>query len=218
MLSISLAVWLVFASAPGDLEAAKRHFDAAEKLFAQRRFAEAAAAFHSAQALRPHPALFFNLGQCHEHLGDAGRAADYYRAYLREVADAPDRAVVQAAIDRLDPERPAPPPLNRAALEPAAALAQAAPSRGWLPGMYASGALSLIAVGSGVGFGMGALSAQRDLRGDVHSRERAQRLFDTAAERATISNVSYGVAAAAAGTALLFYLFARGEGDEAGAP
>ncbi len=52
--------------------------------FSQGNYRDAREAFEMALVLKPDdPALLFNLGQCYERLGDAGRAEAYYRECLQ---------------------------------------------------------------------------------------------------------------------------------------
>jgi tetratricopeptide (TPR) repeat protein len=50
--------------------------------------------FKSAYEQHPDPVLLFNIGQCHRMLGHAQDAVYAYRAYLREVPNAPNREEV----------------------------------------------------------------------------------------------------------------------------
>jgi hypothetical protein len=84
------------------LARARELFTAGQKSFKQARYAEALARFEETWALRPHPSIQYNIGKCHEQLGDAPRALRAYREYLRLEENAPDRAAVDEAIARLD--------------------------------------------------------------------------------------------------------------------
>jgi tetratricopeptide (TPR) repeat protein len=52
--------------------------------------------------LVPHPATAYNLGTAAERSGDLSLASDAFRAYLKLLPDAPDRAHIEARIGRLD--------------------------------------------------------------------------------------------------------------------
>lgn len=88
-------------------------------------------------------------------------------------------------------------------LELALSLPSDAPARRtWV---YVATSTSAVALLSGAGLGMGALSARGELLSREHSGARAQQLHETAVGRAAGANVSYGIAAAAAATALVLY-------------
>lgn len=77
-------------------------FVAAQRLYKLARYAEAIAKFEEAYAVRPHPVIFFNIGKCHEQLGDTPKALRAYRDYLRLGPDASDRETVSDAIGNLE--------------------------------------------------------------------------------------------------------------------
>ena len=52
--------------------------------------------------LVPHPATAYNLGTAAERSGDLSLASDAFKAYLKLLPDAPDRAHIEARIARLD--------------------------------------------------------------------------------------------------------------------
>ena len=81
---------------------AREAFAAAQKLYQQARYADAAAKFEEAYALRPHPTIQYNIGRCLEQLGDLPRAMRSYRDYLRLMPDAPDKDAVNAAVADLE--------------------------------------------------------------------------------------------------------------------
>lgn len=81
---------------------AKTHYKKAEKLYKQAQYTEAIAEFEAAYRIRPHGVLFFNIGKCHEQLGDIPRALRNYRLYLHDVRGAKDHDLVAAAIANLE--------------------------------------------------------------------------------------------------------------------
>lgn len=93
----------LFVSAPADpSQKAKEAFQSAQKLYKEARYAEAIAKFEEAYALKPSPVLFYNIGRCHEQLGDVPKALRSYRDYLRLAPDAKDRDTVNDAIANLE--------------------------------------------------------------------------------------------------------------------
>jgi tetratricopeptide (TPR) repeat protein len=81
---------------------AKELFGAGQKLYKQARYAEAIAKFEEAYVVRPHPVIFFNVGRCHEQLGETAKALRSFRDYVRLAPDAKDRDAVNDAIANLE--------------------------------------------------------------------------------------------------------------------
>jgi hypothetical protein len=90
---------------------AREHFRAGIEHYQARRFREAIREFELAAALVPSADLWFNIARSHEQLGEWSQAADFYRRYLRDRVDPPDRAQVEALIaalgERAEAERAA---------------------------------------------------------------------------------------------------------------
>lgn len=89
------------------IERAREHIAVAETLYGADDWDGALVEFQRAyDLLAGHPLqylLSYNLGRCHEHLFQYGRALVSYRRYLAEAGpDAEDRAEVQARVDLLD--------------------------------------------------------------------------------------------------------------------
>ncbi len=61
----------------------KAVFADAKRLFAQKRYAEAIVKFQEAYANAAHPVILYNIGKCHERLGDAAMALRSFREYAR---------------------------------------------------------------------------------------------------------------------------------------
>ena len=62
---------------------------------------DALASFQDAAATYASPDLHFNMGLCHERLGEYAAALRSFEAYLRNKPDAPDRASVEHRIELL---------------------------------------------------------------------------------------------------------------------
>ena len=103
MLTLTL---LLLSANPAPVEPsvvkAREAFAAAQKLYQQARYADAAAKFEEAYAIRPHPTIQYNIGRCLEQLGDLPRAMRSYRDYLRLMPDAPDKNAVNASVANLE--------------------------------------------------------------------------------------------------------------------
>lgn len=81
-------------------------------------------------------------------------------------------------------------------------------------GSLIAGGVAVVAAGVGAGFGISSASATADLRAASHSRTDADALVNTAVGSATGANVSYGVAGAAAVTAVVLFFIENAEGTK----
>jgi tetratricopeptide (TPR) repeat protein len=152
-----LAALLLLASAvAGRPAAAARsggeaaaHFERGAKQYDLAHFEQAIAEFEKAYELAPSAILLFNIAQCHRHLGNKERALFFYRRYLEQAPETPNRADVERRIAELDralreereaAERAAAPPpvAARPAVDVEAASSARAGWRRWTVGAYAA--------------------------------------------------------------------------------
>ena len=89
-------------AAADDATRAKDIFKVAQKLYKEARYADAIAKFEEAYVLKPSPVIIYNIGKCHEQLGDVPKAMRSYRDYLRLSPDAKDKDTVSDAIANLE--------------------------------------------------------------------------------------------------------------------
>jgi tetratricopeptide (TPR) repeat protein len=106
---------------------ARKHFQRGQSLYQAAHYREAIAAFAEASALAPSPILEFNIGLCHDRLGERAEAVRRYRAYLEQVPDAANRAAVERKVAEL--ERALVAEAEAASAEQAAAAAEAEAAR-----------------------------------------------------------------------------------------
>jgi tetratricopeptide (TPR) repeat protein len=92
---------------------AKEQFLRGKQRYADRKYADAIQSFRAAAALQPSPILDYNIGRCHEMLGQLDEAIAAFRRYLDGKKDAANRAEVKARIQALRARK-------RAARQPAA--------------------------------------------------------------------------------------------------
>ncbi len=106
---VILALVLVAAStavaAPPDYEAAKRHYQAAEKAAAEGKYKLAAREYGVAYDITKDPVLFFKIGYAYDRADDCTTAKVYYLRYLKEGKPAPEfkqrtQALIQACKNR----------------------------------------------------------------------------------------------------------------------
>jgi tetratricopeptide (TPR) repeat protein len=114
---------------------ARKHYTRATKLYNLGKFPEAIKLYEKAYELRGDAVFLFNIGQAHRLQGDLPQALFFYRSYLRNAANPPNQAEVEARIAEIEKALAQPlvgPPAPTAALAqplvgppaPTAALAQ----------------------------------------------------------------------------------------------
>lgn len=86
------------AQPTGAVNAAREHYRKGTTLFDLSRYAEAAREFELAYEAKPDPALLYNLAQSHRLAGASSAALQAYKAYLRRMPAAPNRAEVESRI------------------------------------------------------------------------------------------------------------------------
>jgi hypothetical protein len=102
-LALLLALLLPPPSARADdVAEAKSRFRKGAELYRAKQYREAIAEFEAAYRLKPAGAIHYNVAQCRERLGEWPAAIRSYHDYLREAPEANDRAVVRAAVKKLE--------------------------------------------------------------------------------------------------------------------
>ena len=81
---------------------AKAHYDQGTVHFNLDEWPQAIEDFKAAYRLFPDAIFLYNIAQCHRKMGDAAEALSFYKKYLRERPDAPNRAEVEKRIDELE--------------------------------------------------------------------------------------------------------------------
>jgi len=132
------AVWVVLTaaraawaqSAPHDPDLERRQHEA-QRLFRQAQthynlaeYDQAIDLFKQAYQLVQAPGFLFNLGQAYRLKGDCAQALQFYKNYLREEPDPPDRAHVEDLIADMQKcvDSPRPPPQLAPSTQPLRAL------------------------------------------------------------------------------------------------
>ena len=83
-------------------ERAKQLFAEGERLFADRDYARALAAYREAYQTEPIPEFLFNIGQCYRNLGDLQQAVSNFQDYLKQKPNAHNAAAVRVTIADLE--------------------------------------------------------------------------------------------------------------------
>lgn len=131
-----------------DFAAAGQHFSSAQELFAQGKFAAAAAEYQAAYNITRDPALLLNIGESWQRASEGKKAVAAYRAFVTESPQAPERAEIDERIKAIEaalaPAEAAPTTANGS---PATGATQPSPTSGSGSAATGGGATS----GTGVG-------------------------------------------------------------------
>src|SRR5438067_8608833 len=100
------------APAGGDeaMAQAKQHFETGRNAYNAGDYVTAIREFKAAEALRPSPILDYNIGLANEKLGKKRVAVKYYKRYLEQMPNAPNRPEVDGRIAQLEQDMAAQPP------------------------------------------------------------------------------------------------------------
>ena len=212
--SILAALLLALAPAPAEAqsltkEMAKRHFQNGAAYYERANYTMALEEFQRAYRLEAAPELLYNMGRCHEGLGQLDRAIQRFEAFLKAKPQADNATVVQERIknlrQQLKERAPTPRPV---AADPAPAPEPPAPQRTRegatmkLAGWATLGAGAAVMVVGGI---LGGMASQKTGEyEDGYARHmayaEAQELLDQAEGLETGMFVCLGVGAAAAVT------------------
>ena len=87
--------------AHADSSQARAHFSAGSRAYSLGEWTRAIDEYKKAYDASPDPAFLYNIGQAYRGAGDAKQALFFYRSYLRNAPDAPNRAEVEERIAKL---------------------------------------------------------------------------------------------------------------------
>lgn len=79
-------------------ESARKTYQAGAQAYAEGRYKDAIDLFLEAAGVAPNPAFSYNIGLAYEQLEDPENALRWYRDYLRELPNAPDRGDIEPRI------------------------------------------------------------------------------------------------------------------------
>lgn len=102
LLGFLLFVMPAAAGKPTRADLAKKHFSQGEAFYQQGDFRRALAEYKKAHAHKAHPALIFNMAQCHRQLGEYTKALFFYRLFLSETPDADNKEEVLHRIREME--------------------------------------------------------------------------------------------------------------------
>ena len=225
VVAMAPAAW---GAEPGALREAREHYDRGMQHYELGEFDAAVDEFKAAYALSDAPGLLFNLAQASRLGKRYEQALHFYRSYLRERPEAPNRDDVEARIRELEPivarkstvdsrqstVRPTPAPAAAAPRQvvkarPTVVKERASGKKERVAGIVV-GALGLGALGAGVGFGVAALDAQNKLSrvasGMGSWTTQQQALYAGGQRDATAATALYVAGGVAAATGVVLYL------------
>lgn len=177
--------------------------------------------------------LPYNLGLLYEKLGEIDNAIKNFQLYLALDTDEEEKERVRSILQRLEgardelnrnkppasasaPASAAPPPPTTSAPEPPPPPPR---RRGRLDALvYGTGGLSLAAVGAGVFFGVRALSLRPEPSTVGQSIETLEDKQRRAHQSGVIADISFGVAIASGGAAVLLYFLRDAPPPKEGTP
>lgn len=73
-----------------------------KKAYNEGEFEKSLDFFGRAYGLYPHPDILYRMGLCYERLGEDAPAVRYYRQFLKEVPDAPERPRIEKTIEVIE--------------------------------------------------------------------------------------------------------------------
>lgn len=83
------------------IKKAKRHDKKGKKLYKKKKFEDAIVAFDLAYNTAPQPRHLYNIGMCHEQLGDLFTAMEFIQRFVDETTDPAEKEDAQAVADIL---------------------------------------------------------------------------------------------------------------------
>jgi len=215
------------------LRRAKTLFEKAEVHFSVQEFSKALLLYKESYKAHPLPELLYNMGQCCRFMGQCKKARLYYEQFLLKRPKSKQRGAIKKLIERCEAEAGASRPTGGQASPAAGGQAEEPPapppggadrpdetsagvSRAWFwSGVGVTAALLATAAGTGIA----ALVMNDEYLDPDTSVDRATDIRETgpALEKTFWATLGIGVAAAA-GTAVLFWLSRAGSQEDSDAP
>ena len=161
--------------------------------FREGRYSEAVVLLLESQRLQPEPVLDFNIGKAYEALGESAKAISHYETFLKNVADVPDRAEIEANVVLLKKSLA---PKESAPIAPVIApapIVDVADGPSPIPWIIAG--LGLAGLGVGAGLGAAASSTNDDVASAPNQIEGSE-LRSSAEGLALGANLAFGIGGA----------------------
>ncbi len=84
------------------LDAARAHSQEGDAYYKLEKYAGAIAEYEQAYLAKPDPSFLYNIAQCHRLMGNGAEAIHFYRRFLKDAPNAPNRAVAEKHIRDLE--------------------------------------------------------------------------------------------------------------------
>jgi tetratricopeptide (TPR) repeat protein len=93
------------------LDSARAHSQEGDAYYKLEKYANAITEYEQAYLAKPDPSFLYNIAQCHRLMGQGPEAIKFYRRFLKDAPNAPNRAVAEKHIrDLEDASSGTPPP------------------------------------------------------------------------------------------------------------
>jgi tetratricopeptide (TPR) repeat protein len=144
-----------------DTEAARRLFERGLQHYNAREYDQAIVEFEKARAIKPTPALDFNIGRAYDRMAKYDEAVAAYRRYVEAKPEQPDAADVRSRMELLE---------KRVHPQAVVVEKQAAPpkKRAWVIPVAVVAAVAIVGVAVGVGVGLGTAPSDPSASFAVH--------------------------------------------------
>src|SRR5215217_5775702 len=105
--AVTLTVVLLLAgrsarAADAKAEQARAHFQQGDTYFKLDKYANALQEFERAYLAKQDPSFLYNIAQCHRLMGNRVEAIRFYRRYLKDAPNAPNKDVADKHIKDLE--------------------------------------------------------------------------------------------------------------------
>jgi tetratricopeptide (TPR) repeat protein len=84
------------------LDAARAHSQEGDAYYKLEKYANAIGEYEQAYLNKPDPSFLYNIAQCHRLMGNGAEAIHFYRRFLKDAPNAPNRAVAEKHIRELE--------------------------------------------------------------------------------------------------------------------
>jgi tetratricopeptide (TPR) repeat protein len=84
------------------LDAARAHSQEGDAYYKLEKYVNAISEYEQAYLNKPDPSFLYNIAQCHRLKGDYAEAIHFYRRFLKDAPNAPNRAVAEKHIRDLE--------------------------------------------------------------------------------------------------------------------
>jgi len=111
-------------------ESAREHSQQGDAYYKLEKYRNAIAEYEQAYLSKADPSFLYNIAQCHRLMGERAEAINFYRRFLKDAPNAPNRAIAEKHIRDLEESAaagPAQPPAPSTAPPPVAPVAPLAP-------------------------------------------------------------------------------------------